>query len=78
MQAMSFICEDILAHTNIELTLQEIHQLSYFYHWCREECWNTPCTQRGVFIDLIKQQLKAENSGGKKNSPTKPKYKEST
>ena len=76
MGSMSFVSEDILAHTDINITIHEIHNLSYFYHWGREECWNTPCTQRGVFNDQIVQQLKAESSSSK-SSPKKPKYKES-
>jgi len=75
MGSMSFVSDDIIAHTNIEETVLEIHYLSYFYHWGREECWNTPCTQRGVFIDQIKQQLKAEN-GKSTGGSHKPKYKE--
>ncbi len=76
MGSMSFVSEDIALNTNINLTVLEIHQLSYFYHWGREECWNTPCSQRGVFIDQIKQQLKVEN-GKSPSSPNVPKYKES-
>ena len=79
MGAMSFVSDDILAHTNIEMTLMEVHNLAYFYHWSREECWNTPCRERGVFNDQIRRQLKAE-SGGSSNSgtPKSPsKYKES-
>jgi len=75
MGSMSFVSDDIIAHTNIEETVLEIHYLSYFYHWGREECWNTPCTQRGVFIDQIKQQLKVEN-GKSTGGSHKPKYKE--
>lgn len=77
MGSMSFVSDDVLIHTNMDMTILEIHQLSYFYHWGREECWNTPCTQRGVFIDQIKQQLKAER-GASKGSPKKPSnYRES-
>lgn len=78
MGAMSFVSEDILAHTNMDLVILEIHNLAYFYHWGREECWNTPCTERGVFNDQIRQQLKAE-SGSSNNSgtPKKSSYKES-
>lgn len=79
MGAMSFVSDDILCHINMDITLLEIHNLAYFYHWGREECWNTPCTERGVFNDQIRHQLKAESNGGK-NSGTpkkKPKYKES-
>lgn len=75
MGSMSFVCEDIAVHTDINATVLEIHQLAYFYHWGREECWNTPCSQRGVFIDQIKQQIKLEN-GKSPSSPNKPKYKE--
>ena len=79
MGAMSFVSEDIFIHTNMDITLLEIHNLAYFYHWSREECWNIPCTERGVFNDQIRQQMKAEN-GGSNNSGThiQPnKYKES-
>lgn len=78
MGAMSFVSGDILIHTNMDLTLMEIHNLAYFYHWGREECWNTPCTERGVFNDRIRKQLKAESSGGSNSgTPNTPKYKES-
>lgn len=72
------MCEDILIRSNLEVTLLEINNLAYFYHWGRDECWNTPCTERGVWNDRIKKQLKAE-SGGVTNSSTNnpPKYKES-
>lgn len=78
MGAMSFVSSDILNHTNMDITLMEIHNLAYFYHWGREECWNTPCTERGVFNDRIRQQLKAESSGSSNSgTPNKPNYKES-
>ena len=77
MGAMSFVSDDIICHTNIDMTLMEIHNLAYFYHWGREECWNTPCTERGVFNDRIRQQLKAESGGMNSGTPNKPKYKES-
>ena len=74
---MPFIANDISATVNIEMTLMEIHNLSYFYHWGREECWNTPCSERGIFVDKIKQQLKAESSTTS-GSPKKPtNYRES-
>ena len=78
MGASSFVSEDIVCHTNMNITLMEVHNLAYFYHWGREECWNMPCTERGVFNDLIRKQLKAES--GSMNSGTSPKssnYKES-
>lgn len=79
MGAMSFVSADIQCNINIDLTLIEVHNLAYFYHWGREECWNTPCTERGVFNDRIRQQLKAEYGGGSSDSGTsnKPKYRES-
>lgn len=78
MGAMSFVSDDIISHTNMDITLLEIHNLAYFYHWGREECWNTPCTERGVFNDKIRQQLKAENSSvSGSGTPSKPKYRES-
>lgn len=77
MGAMSFVSEDITANTNINQTLIEVHNLSYFYHWGREECWNTPCRERGVFNDQIRMQLKAENGDNTGSSSNTPKYKES-
>lgn len=79
MGSMSFVSEDLIVHTNMDITLSEIHNLAYFYHWGREECWNTPCTERGVFNDQIRLQLKAESGNGSNNSgtPKKPKYRES-
>lgn len=80
MSTMSFISGDIGAHVNIELTVAEIHNLAYFYHWGRDECWNLPCTERGVFNDKIRQQLKAESKGGKNSgTPRNPlkEYRES-
>lgn len=75
---MSFVSEDILVHTDMDRTLLEMHNLAYFYHWSREECWNIPCTERGVFNDQILLQKKAENNGGNNSStPSKSKYKES-
>lgn len=59
---MEFFGQDILINSPIEVTLMEIHNLAYFYHWGREECWNMPCTERGMWNDKIRQQLKAENS----------------
>ena len=78
MGAMSFVSEDIICFFYMDTTLLEIHNLAYFYLCCCDECWNTPCTERGVFNDQIRKQLKAE-SGGSSNSgtPKTPKYKES-
>lgn len=59
------VSDDLLAHINIDQIVMEIHNLSYFYHWGREECWNTPCTEREVFNDQIMRQLKAENDAMK-------------
>lgn len=78
MGAMSFVSDDISCNTNMDLTLQEMHNLAYFYHWSREECWNTPVTERGAFNDKIRQQLKAESKGSSNNGTPKNKssYKE--
>lgn len=75
---VAFLGEDILVNSPIDVTVQEIHNLSYFYHWGRQECWNIPCTERGVWNDKIRQQAKAENKGGIKSGNTsKSSYKES-
>jgi len=77
MGAMSFVTEDILAHIDMDLTIVEIHNLAYFYHWDYNACWHCPCTERGVFNDQIRQQLKAESKSAKGGSSKAPKYKES-
>ena len=77
MGAMSFVSDDVQCHTDIDVTLQEIHNLAYFYHWGREECWNTPCSERGVFNDQIRQQIKAESKGSSNSgTPNKNSYKD--
>lgn len=60
------VADDILVHINMEQVLIEVHNLAYFYHWGRTECWDMPCTERGVFNDQIRRQLKAESEGFKK------------
>lgn len=57
----------------------EVHNLAYFYHWGHKECWELPCTERRVFNDRIRKQLKAESNGGSNNggTPKTSKYKES-
>lgn len=57
--------EDIFLHSPIQTALDEIHILAYFYHWNRTDCFNTPVTERGVFVDRIVKQIKLENNSGK-------------
>ena len=56
----------------------EIHNLAYFYHWGYSECWNLPCTERRLFNDRIRRQLKAESNGGNNssNAPSTNSYTE--
>lgn len=56
--------DNILANSNIDNVIQEIHNLSYFYHWGYEECWRIPSKKRGVFNDRIIKQVKAESNSG--------------
>lgn len=79
MEFVAFLGEEILVNSPIEATLMEIHNLAYFYHWGREECWNCPCHERGMWNDRLKQQMKAENGHSGNNSGNTPKssYKES-
>lgn len=77
MKSMLFVSSDLLAHVDMEETLIEVHNLSYFYHWGRNECWNTPCSERGVFNDQIKKQLDAEAKSAKGGTSSHKKYKES-
>lgn len=72
------MADEILLNSPIENTLQEIHNLAYFYHWGSKECWEMPCTERGVFNDKIKQQLKAESKSSSNSGNTpRSSYKES-
>lgn len=50
----------------MDIVVQDIHNLAYFYHWGYDECWHMPCRERGVFNDRIRKQIKAENNGGNK------------
>lgn len=70
--------QDVLANSNIDNTIQEIHNLAYFYHWGYAECWHIPSRERGVFNDRIKKQIKAENNGGSSGSSPTNSYKENT
>ena len=78
MEFVAFLGEEILVLSPIDVTVMEIHNLAYFYHWGRTECWEMPCTERGVWNDRIKQQIKAESKSSN-NSGNAPKssYKES-
>ena len=78
MEFVAFLGEEILVLSPIDVTVMEIHNLAYFYHWGREELWNMPCTERGVWNDRIKQQIKAESKSGNNSGNTpKSSYKES-
>lgn len=78
MEFVAFLGEEILVLSPIDVTVMEIHNLAYFYHWGREELWNMPCTERGVWNDRIKQQIKAESKGSNNSGNTpKSSYKES-
>lgn len=78
MEFVSFLGEEILLLSPIEVTLMEVHNLAYFYHWSRKECWEIPCHERGVFNDRIKQQCKAEaKSGNNSGNTPRSSYKES-
>lgn len=77
MEFVAFLGEEILVLSPIDVTVMEIHNLAYFYHWGREELWNMPCTERGVWNDRIKQQIKAENKSSNNSGNTpKSSYKE--
>lgn len=80
MGAVFFVSSDISINTNMEVTLMEIHNLAYFYHWDYQSCWHIPCTERGVFNDQIRKQLKAESrsySSSKSGNSNPKSYKES-
>lgn len=73
-----FIAKELSLQCDINATITEMHNLAYFYHWSREECWNIPCTERRIFCDKLRRQLKAETSGYTDNNTQSPsKYKES-
>lgn len=57
---MEFLSSNILANSNMDSVIQEIHNIAYIYHWGYEECWRIPSSKRGVFNDRIIKQIKAE------------------
>lgn len=65
---LSFLHEDLMYYVNFDNTLQEVHNLAYFYHWGYEECISLPSTLRRVFNEKIRKQLKEESNGGNSSS----------
>lgn len=61
MGFMDFMASDLVAKTDVDNLINEIHLLAYFYHWGNKECWEMPCTERDVFVDKIIAQLRAES-----------------
>lgn len=77
METVEWLGNNLVINSPVSTTLGEIHLLSYFYHWGPKECWEMPVTQRGVFCDLIRRQLRAENGSGNDSGGTpKNSYKE--
>lgn len=77
MGLMSFITDDVLKQSDLRTTYQEMHNLSYFYHWGPNEVYRLPCSKRGIFNDYVKHQLKAESKGISSGSGSSKKpYKE--
>ena len=62
---MEFLSSNVLANSNMDSVIQEIHNIAYIYHWGYEECWRMPCRERGVFNDRIVKQIKFENRSSK-------------
>lgn len=77
MGKCEFVGEDILVSSPIELTIMEIHALSYGYHWGFEECWNMPVSKRGVFVDQLRKQYREESKSYSNSGNSKSSYKES-
>lgn len=77
INALVLLSKDIDSGINLDMTILEIHNLAYFYHWGYDECWKIPVNKRKVFNDRIRQQLKAENNGGS-SSPSPSNYRENT
>ena len=41
--------------------LLQMHLLAYEYHWGYNELLDMPRSDRGLFYDMVQEQLKAEN-----------------
>lgn len=63
--AHDWLSADILNLSPVERVYDEIHVLSYFYHWDGEYCWSLPVTKREYFVWKIREQIKAENKAAK-------------
>ena len=42
-----------------------MHVLAYFYHWTREDVRGVPRRERRMWVNQIRQQIKAENKANK-------------
>ncbi len=65
MGACEWLSTDIVRLSNIKETYNQIHALSYFYHWDGDYCWSLPVTKRAWFVWKINEQIKAENKAAK-------------
>lgn len=65
MGAYDWLGEDIARLSDPRIVYEQIHVLSYFYHWDGEYCWRLPSTKRAWFVWKIREQIKAENKAVK-------------
>ena len=47
---------------NIEMSRYERHILAYYYHWSRNEAIVLTRSERKMWVEQIKEQVKRENS----------------
>lgn len=55
----------MLAAISAELAQLEMHILAYFYHWSRDSVVSMPRRERRMWVNQIREQIKAENKSNK-------------
>jgi hypothetical protein len=53
----------------------EMHLLAYYYHWSIFDIWNISSKKRKMWVNIIKEQIKAENDANSGNKD--PEYDDS-
>lgn len=48
--------------TSLDELYYEVHRLAYYYKWGEKEILSLPIFKRAKYLELIEQQIKAENS----------------
>ena len=45
-----------------------MHLLAYYYHWSVFDLWNMPSIERKMWVNMIREQIKAENDANSGNT----------